>query len=287
MRVSSLSDEKVIDLLTKYFIPVWVSRDHYQLAAPSDAEKDELLRIDRDRAKNGLEGGTVSVFILAPDGKVFASMAVQKAWKPENLAPFLQKIVSDHQLDARSATAIKDTTAAARPPSHPKSEGGVMLHVWVRDEGMKDNRGVSQDWVEWTAAEWRSLAPAADARPGSTLALPRETAGKLFRRLYPPGPRWDARDAELASGKLTATVVSTNDSEVGLRLEGEADVIFPSTGHPTDGRIKAKLVGAVRYDKAKRAFTSLVLTSEQAEYVWYWEGKPQPRKLLMAVELEK
>jgi hypothetical protein len=41
MRVSSLSDEKVINLLTKYFIPVWVSRDHYQLAAPSDAEKDE------------------------------------------------------------------------------------------------------------------------------------------------------------------------------------------------------------------------------------------------------
>ena len=68
-----------------------------------------------------------------------------------------------------------------------------MLHVWVRDEDMKENRGISQDWVEWTAAEWRTLAPATDARPGSKLALLREAAGKLFRRLYPPGPRWDAR----------------------------------------------------------------------------------------------
>jgi hypothetical protein len=286
MRVSSLSDEKVINLLTKYFIPVWVSRDHYQLTAPSDSEKDEMLRIDRDREKRGLEGGDVSVFVLAPDGVVSASMAVQRAYKPENLAPFLQKIVHDQHLEARGAKAVKDTAAAPRPPSHPKTEGGMMLHVWVRDENMKDNRGLSQDWVEWTAAEWQTLAPAADARPGSTLALPREAAGKLYRRLYPPGPMWNARDAELANGKLTATVVSAGDGEVRLKLEGEADVIFLATGHPTDGRIKAKLVGAARYDKAKRAFTSFVLTSEQAEYVWYWEGKPQPRKLLMAVEME-
>ena len=184
--------------------------------------------------------------------------------------------------------AVKETTAAARPPSRPKTEGGVMLHVWVRDEDMKENRGMSQDWVEWTAAEWRPLAPAADARPGSTLTLPREAAGKLFRRLYPPGPRWDARDAELANGELTAVGCFVEDGEVRLKLEGEADVIFPSTGHPTDGRIKAKLVGiAPDTTRPKGRFTSFVLTSEQAEYVWYWEGKPQPRKLLMAVEMEQ
>jgi hypothetical protein len=287
MRVSSLSNEKVINLLSKYFIPVWLSRDHYQLAAPSDSEKDELLRIDRDRAKRKLEGGTVSVFVLAPDGAVSASMSVQRAYKPENLVPFLQKIVDDQHLEARSPKAIKETTAASRPPSRPKTEGGVMMHVWVRDENMKENRGVSQDWVEWTNAEWKALAPAAGAKVGSTLALPRDAADKLYRRLYPPGPRWDARDAELANGKLTATVISAKDGEVRLKLEGEADVIFPATGHPTDGRIKAKLVGAARYDMAKQAFTSFVLTSEQAEYVWYWENKPQPRKLLMAVEMER
>jgi hypothetical protein len=287
MRVSSLSDEKVINLLTKYFIPVWVSRDHYQLAAPSDLEKDELLRIDRDRVKRGLEGGDVAVYVLTPDGAMAASMAVQKAYKPENLAPFLLKIVNDQHLEVRSAKALNETTAAPRPPSRPKTEGGMMLHVWVRDENMKDNRGVSQDWVEWTPTEWQTLAPAADAKVGSALALPREAVGKLYRRLYPPGPMWNARDAELASGKLTATVVSAGDGEVRLKLEGETDVIFPATGHPTDGRIKAKLVGAARYDKVKQAFTSFVLTSEQAEYIWYWEGKPQPRKLLMAVEMER
>ncbi len=286
MRVSSLSDDKVINLLTKYFIPVWVSRDHYQLEAPSNAEKDELLRIDRDREKRHLEGGAVSVFILAPDGEVFASMSVQRAYKPENLTPFLQKIVDDRQLKTRDAQAINETKAAPRPPARARTEGGLMLHAWVRDETMKDNRGVSQDWVELTAAEWRPLAPAADAAAGATLSMPRPAAAKLFRRLYPPGPRWDARDAELADGKLNAVVVSAKGGVVLLRLEGDADVIFPSTGHPTDGRIKAKLVGAARYDAAKGTFTSFELTSEQAEYVWFWENKPQPRNLLMAVEIE-
>lgn len=287
MRVSSLSDEKVINLLTKYFIPVWVSRDHYQLAAPSDSEKDELLRIDREREKRGMEGGDVSIFVIAPDGKLLASMSVQRAYKPENLVPLLQKVVESQNLEIREAKAIKQTTAAARHPSRLKTEDGLMLHVWVRDEDMKENRGISQDWVEWTAAEWRTLAPATDARPGSKLALSREAAGKLFRRLYPPGPRWDARDAELGGGGLTATVVSTENGMVRLKLEGEVDVIFPATGHPTDGRIKAKLAGVARYDSGKHRFTSIVLTSEQAEYVWYWENKPQPRKLLMAVEMEK
>ena len=216
--------------------------------------------------------------MLAPDGTVFASMSVQRAYKPENLAPFLQKIVDDQHLKPRNAQAIKETTAKPRPPSHAKTEGGMMLHVWVRDQTMKDNRGLSQDWVEWTTAEWRPLAPAADASPGSTLTLPDAAADKLFRRLYPPGPHWDARDAKVAGGKLTATVVSNENGEIRLKLEGEAEVIYPFTGHPTDGRLKAKLVGAARYNKAKSAFTSLALTSEQAEDVWYWQGKPQLRK---------
>src|SRR5450755_2651063 len=117
MRVSSLSDDKVIDLLTKYFIPVWVSRDHYQLAAPSDSEQDELQRIDRDRAHRGLEGGTVCVYVLAPDGAVSATMKVHNAWKPESLVPFLQKVVDDQKLEPRSADAVRATTAAPRPPA--------------------------------------------------------------------------------------------------------------------------------------------------------------------------
>jgi hypothetical protein len=91
MRVSSLSDERVIALLTRYFVPAWLSRDRYQLEPVSQAEKEELLRIDRERGRRGLRGGTVCVFLVAPDGAVLATQPVQQASDPENLARFLER----------------------------------------------------------------------------------------------------------------------------------------------------------------------------------------------------
>src|SRR5437588_11420983 len=92
MRVSSLSDERVIALVSRYFVPVWLSRDHYQAGQVTPAEHEEVLRMDRDRQHRGLKGGSVCVYILAPDGAVTATMPVQQAHKPENLVPFLERI---------------------------------------------------------------------------------------------------------------------------------------------------------------------------------------------------
>src|SRR5215471_4357610 len=109
MRVSSLSDERVIRLISKYFVPVWVSRDSYQLDPRNKEEQAELERLDRQRHDRGLEGGTVCVFILDPDGSVRATQRVQLAYKPENLVPFLEKIIADQKLTPRSAEAIRAT----------------------------------------------------------------------------------------------------------------------------------------------------------------------------------
>src|SRR6266851_1720426 len=114
MRVSSLSDERVIALISKHFVPVWHSRDAYQLAETSKEEQTELDRVDHDRAKRGLEGGTVCVYLLKADGTVAATMAVQSACKPENLVPFLEKYVKDEKLQPRDADAVKATKAGAR-----------------------------------------------------------------------------------------------------------------------------------------------------------------------------
>src|SRR5947209_4852586 len=105
MRVSSLSDDRVIDLLSRYFVPVWLSRDHYQLDAPPKAEQDELLRIDRERNARGFEGGTVSVSVLAPDGRVLATQALHRACDPAKLVPFLRDIVEKQRLEPRPEPA--------------------------------------------------------------------------------------------------------------------------------------------------------------------------------------
>ena len=287
MRVSSLSDDKVIDLLTKYFIPVWVSRDHYQLAAPSDSEHDELERIDRERARRGLEGGTVCVYVLAPDGAVSATMRVQNAWKPQSLAPFLQKIVDEQKLEPRPAEAARATAAATRPPVSPEKDGGLVLHVWTRFEDMKNNRGLAQDWVQWTAEDASGLAPAADAQPGSTFTVSRDTTARLYKRLYPPAGRWDARDCEVVGGLLSAVVIAVEGGEVRMKLEGDVELKYPAMDKPPGGKVTAKLVGAARYDSKRRVFTSFALASETAEYLWSWEDKPVHQKMLMAVEMER
>jgi hypothetical protein len=293
MRVSSLSDGRVIDLLTRYFVPALYSRDHYQDGGPSRAEQEEVLRIDRDRARRGLKGGTVCVYILAPDGAVLATLPVQLAYRPENLLPLLKDVVDGRRLRPRDPDVVKASTAPAPPPARPRTEGGLLLHFWTRADDRGSNRGVSQDRVELTAAEWRTVVPAAESRPGASWDVPQKVAHKLFQYCYPPGPHWNARDCKVLGGKLSATVLSVSDAETRVRLTGKLELAFPYPAASDDrtnagppGRVTARLTGVVRYSPARRAITSWEMASEEAEYVRYWQGKAISSKLLIAAESE-
>jgi len=286
MRVGPLSDDKIIDLLTKYFVPVWLSNDHFQLAAPSDAEQSEVMRIYRERERRHLATGTVCVVVLAPDASVAATLRLHQAADPEILGPFLQKIVDDGKLNPRSAEAIRATTAASPPLAKPRTEGGMVLHVLTRFADMKPNRGVSQDWLEWTPAEWSAFAPAKDAAVRAVQTVPKETAYNLFRRLYPPWATWDPRKCQVVGGTLTTAVVAVEGGEIRLRLEGEGEMRVPVGDDPVGGKITVRLVGAARYDTARRAFTSFALVSDRAEFLRYWKGAPLPAKMMVGVEME-
>ncbi len=284
MRVSSLSDERVIALLTKYFVPAWVSRDDYQLDPRGKDEQTELDRIDRERHRRGLEGGTVCVFVLDPEGSVLATQRVQNAYKPEKLLPFLEKIIADKKLTPRDAEAIRSSTA--RPSAvGPKTKDGLLVHVWTRCDQAGTNRGVSHDRVELTSAEWKAFVPAVDAPTGKTWTIPEAVAHKLFQYCYPPGPIWRVKDCKVLRGVLNASLISVSAGEARIKLEGEMELSFPNTGKPTDGRITARFVGVAHAELSKQTLTSLALVSEQADYVWYWQGKPQPIQMRIALEM--
>jgi hypothetical protein len=285
MRVSSLSDERVIRLISKYFVPVWVSRDSYQLDPRNKEEQAELERIDAERHKRGLEGGTVCVFVLDPDGDVLATQPVQLAYKPENLVPFLEKIIADKKLTPRDAEAVRATTVQPAEIK-PKTEGGRLVHVWTRGDQKGVNNGLSHDRVELTTAEGKAFAPPSDSRPGTSWKISEEIAGKLFQYCYPPSPHWRAKDCKVLRATLTATLVAVSAGEARIKLEGEMELSFPHTGKPTDGRVTAHFVGVAHYDRKKEALTSLRLIAEQTDYVWYWQGKPQPIKMRIALEME-
>jgi len=283
MRVSSLSDPRVIDLVSKYFVPVWVSRDDYQRDPRDKDQKAELMRLDQERARRKMKGGNVCVFIIAPNGDVLATQPVQLAYKPENLLPLLQEIIEEQKLGPRSEEAIR---ASADKPADakPKNEGGRFIHIWTRlDTG--GNQGLSNDRVELTAAQWKAFLPPVEAKPGTSWDIPEEIAHKLYQYGYPPGPQWMTKDCKVMKGTLKATLVAASDKEARIQLGGEMELKFP-LGKPTEGRVMARFVGVARVDRKKQTLASLALVSERADYVWYWQGKPQPRKMRIAWELE-
>ncbi len=151
---------------------------------------------------------------------------------------------------------------------------------------MKPNRGVSQDWFEWTAAEWSAFAPAKDAAVGAVQTVPKDAAGKLFRRLYPPGATWDPRKCQVVGGALASIVEAVEDGGMRLKLDGEAEMRIPVGDDPTGGKITVRLVGAAHYDLARRAFSSFALVSDRAEFLRTWNGAPLPAKMLVGVEME-
>lgn len=285
MRVSSLSNDRVIELVSQYFVPVWVSRDSYQLGPRVKEEQAELSRVDHERQKRGLEGGAVCVYILAPDGSLKATLPVQRASKPAILIPFLEKLVKAEGYPLRQAEAVRASTAPKRTVRQPKKDG-LVLHVRTRYTEHRTNYGVSQDWAELSAEEWKAFVPAADVRAGGSWEVPGKVADKLFRYFYPPGPDWRVANSTILDRKLTATAVTISDREVKVALRGTLELSHPF-GVGTQGRVRAKLTGVLTYDPARKAITSFLMASEEAEFAWTWKGKPNPEKMAIAVELER
>jgi len=275
-----------MDLISTYFVPVLVSRDDYQRTPRSEDEKAELLRIDRECARRGLKGGSVCVFLLAANGDLLATQRVQQACKPENLLPLLQQLIAEQKLRPRSQEAIQASAAqpAAIAPSRDRKEvEGPFLHIWTRlDTG--PNYGLGHDRVALSAAQCQAFLPPADAKPGTSWNIPEEITRPLFQYGYPPFPQWEAKDCKVQKGTLKATLAATSEDEARIQLEGEMLLKFP-LGRPSEGYITARFVGLAREDRKKQTLTSLMLMSEQAEYVWYWQGKPQLRKMRIALEL--
>src|SRR5687768_3484885 len=121
MRVSSLSDRRIIDLVSSYFVPTWLSRDRYQLGKIEKEEQEFLARIDTSRRKKKLEGGAVCVYLVAGSGEVLATLTVQKAWKPDLLLAFLKKAIADEKLKPRRAADVKPAAVAETPKAKGKN----------------------------------------------------------------------------------------------------------------------------------------------------------------------
>lgn len=280
MRVSSLSDARILALVSRYFVPVWLSRDHYQLRPPDRDEQALVARIDADRRRKRLPGGAVCVYVVRADGTVLDTLPVQKASKPELLAPFLRQIVVDQELSPRDPR-----TAPLLPGPKARQPGGLLLTIRTRFDDPGSNRGTSRDVVELTRPEWSAFLPPGKPFLGQRWTLPATLSGKLLVHAYPPLPHWKANLAKLDRGRIEGRVSALQGKRLDLRLEGNLDLIYPHLGKPTDGRVTARLVGLARVEGEK--LETLLLTSEEGLYRWHWQDRPQKRPMSLAIELER
>jgi hypothetical protein len=277
MRASSFSDERVIRLVSSYFVPVHVSRDNYQSEAPNLATQAELNRIDTERKAKKFEGGAVAVYILDPDGSVTATIPVQQAYYPDKFVAFLEQQVKDRKLEPRRAEDVRKTTAEAPPPRRPATPDGLLLTVFTRAEDNKIKGSTSVDVLDLPANEWRTVTPSGDAKPGATWAVPDHIADRLLILCYPPGPRWSTKENKITARSLNAALVSVEGDECLVRLSAKVEMMHPFKGKPDDDRVAVRLVGYVRYDRAKKKITEFNIASDEAIFQRYYQSNPLPR----------
>src|ERR1043166_2320888 len=130
MRASSLSNEKVIDLLNHFFVPVYLSNEDFAKGGCAPAEeRQELQRIFRETLQAKRSAGTVHVYVLASDGKSADSMHVAQAYKVEKLTPMLEAAVARDKLTA-GRTLFPPSAQSRRPKS---AADALVLHLVARN----------------------------------------------------------------------------------------------------------------------------------------------------------
>src|SRR5260370_23280090 len=158
MRAGSLSDAKVIALLNRYFVPVYVSReDAADWGNGPPEEKAEHQRIYLEAAKAGLFTGTVLVYILTPDGHPMDSLHVAEAFKPEQLIPLLERTAQ--KLKPRPGDPVVKPAAQSSPPQPDPDSLVLPLTARVLKPGSGWHHFPAGSWIALKRAQWAKFLP--------------------------------------------------------------------------------------------------------------------------------
>ncbi len=283
MRASSFSNTEVVHLVSRYFVPVWLSRDDYALNKKSKAEAAEWQRIHTTAGRLGLGNGNVSVYLLDPDGTPLASLVVGKALSPDKLIALLRKVIDEKHYQPRKPEAVAATRRPLPGAIPPRTPGGLVVHVWTRFLTGETEKGLGEDWVELAPAEWAELMPGANARTGTTWSVSRKVVDRLYQYCYPPLCEYNASSSKVREAKLTACVSAVSAQEIQVSLHGTLELDHSRDG-VNDGRVSARLIGLVTYDPGRKVVTSLRLASEQATFTWHWKGQANPSRIAIGME---
>lgn len=282
IRASALSNNKVIDLLNRSFVPVCICNQDYVTAGSAPAEeKAQLRRLRKELAEAQLTDHHNQVCVLSSQGRPLATLDTGNAARTRQLLAYLKPFVPEGRADA-SAPLIAPAPQSLRPPTGPDA---VVLHLTSRylerkgdayaipfvELGLSDNyhnKGIpAENWIVLERDQWSGLLSKDKVRVGSTWDVDPRVAAVLFRHMYPPSEENDIRLNRIDAGTLRATAVAATGGVVRARLDGTLKMKHPYLTEEDDNNfVTATLMGYVDFEPARPALRSLRLVTTSGTY---------------------
>jgi len=266
MRAGPLSNKKVVDLLNRYFVPVYTSNEDYSSKGrASKEEKAERERIFKAGYAAKKSVGTVHVYIVAPNGDLVDSMHVAEAAKPAKLIALLEKTVADLKVSG-GEPVVKTHPQSERPACEADC---LTLHLTARS---LDGKGA---WSEFPGENWIVLSPGDQqqltgkrekAQVGDTWEIGPETSQKILTYFYPATENNDVSKNHFLNQQLGATVVSSDGKTARAKLAGNFRMEH-SFYHKPDGKIaEGSVLGFIDFAPGTGRVTGFRMISDKATY---------------------
>jgi hypothetical protein len=265
MRAGPLSSARVVSLLNRYFVPVYVSNEDLADGTAPAAEKAERDRIYREAQEAGLSTGTVHVYILTPDGgHPIDSLHVATAARPDRLIDLLERTV-ERLKPTGGEPLITPVPQSVHAEAGPDD---LVLHLTARS---LDGRGAwggipAEDWIVLDRRQWSALLGPGPLELGRSWEVDRDVSARVLTHVYPATENNDVRKNHIERHELRATVVSTGAGVVRVRLDGALRMQH-SFYHKDDGRVvEATLVGFLDVEPSSPTIRTFRLVTERATY---------------------
>jgi RNA polymerase sigma factor (sigma-70 family) len=274
MRANLLSDDRVISLLNRCFIPVYLSNDDFApIGRATPAERNERIRIYKAALAAKFSAGDGAIYVVAPEGQVLGAMTVPRAEDPAQVLPLLERT------RGREGAAFAKPVCQSRPPSHAPDD--LVLHLvarYVNNSGaVEQTRGTyhefpAENWLVFGRTEAARLLPREECRIGLEWTPAEDLASLILTHFYPVTEdlvRDDSARSKVERLSLRARLVSIRGGSMRARLEGDLRMsrYFHAVHPPTHGPmpVEAKVSGYVDFESSGRIL-SLKLTTDRATY---------------------
>src|SRR5262245_13892495 len=265
MRAGPLSNSRIIALLNSSFVPVYAVNEDYSRngSAPTE-EKTERDRIFKEGYAQNRSVGSVHVYVLRPDGRLFDSMHVAQAAHSEKLLALLNQAVAELK-PVPGQPVVPPAPQSCRPDC---DRDALTLHLVARS---LDGRGAwsefpVENWIVFSGPEVKKLLAPEKFTAGATWTLDRDVATKLLTHFYPATENNDVAKNKFERQSLRATVASVRDGVARARLEGEMKMDHWFYHKPDGKFVEATFVGYFDFEVTTKEVRSLRLVTDEATY---------------------